>query len=156
HVLLVVGFRQRGIHFGARFIDDVVVGELEPAYPVGDHGDLDASDLVAIPARHLISRRRRGGMRRGICAEPAERQGGAGGAGAGKQSTARQKRHCVPPNAPRYCQSRRSPGMLSRFNASPKWDVVEAQTNPSGSGKSTARQTTRVRMEEPPDWVSRR
>jgi len=85
---------QRLAHLLLAGIADEVVRHLEAAHAVGDHGDLEAADLVAVPARRLRAGRRRGGVSREARGERGK-DGGCGGTG--EQATSCELGHGVSP-----------------------------------------------------------
>src|SRR5262249_39843476 len=73
YVRLTMCRHECGVHFLAVRMGDDIVRQFEPGHAVGHDGDLEAADLVAVPARCLRAGRRRRRARgalapSGICA----------------------------------------------------------------------------------------
>src|SRR5207237_6004418 len=91
---------ERLVEIVARFVGDVVIGELEGVGAVSHHRDLDVTDLVAIEACVLFADRGRGGAG---CRGYSERQSSARGGSAQKQLAAAELNHASPPDMIALC-----------------------------------------------------
>ena len=79
-----------------RCVDDVAVSERVAVLPIGDDGDFEFANLIAVPSGVLFARgRRRSIRRRHYCLRSGN--SGANGSTADKQRTAREFSHDVPP-----------------------------------------------------------
>lgn len=87
HVLFHVRGRECPVHRVLLGIEDEAIRQLEGVAAIGDGRDLEAADIVAVPARRLAAGERRCGGS-GRTGQRRERGRGGSGGGAGQQSAA--------------------------------------------------------------------